>query len=163
MNKKSFTIIELLVVVLISAVAFAGLYSTFLVGNTSWTYYNTSIAVKKEARRALFGMAKELREAEKIKVIHSANGIILYFYRPSVGNVSYAWSKEGDDAYRIIRHNQLNTRIIAQYISALSFEPSHNRIIVNITAGKQTTGENTNEITLTEKIALRSKTVKFTQ
>jgi len=160
-NKKAFTFIETLVVVLISTVAFAGIYSTFIVGNMAWTHYNNSVAVRKEARRALFGMVKELREAQKVKVIQSLDGTALHFYRPSVGNVSYVWTNEGDDANKIIRRNRLNTRTMAQHISALSFEHSHNTIVINLSAGKQTAAENVNQVAVRGKIALRSKTAMF--
>lgn len=160
-STKAFTLIETLVVVLIATVAFAGIYSTFIVGNQAWFYYNNSVAVKKEARRALFGMVKELREAQKVKVIQSHDGTALHFYRPSVGNVSYVWTNKGEDANKIIRRNRLNTRTMAQHISALSFELSHNTIVINLSAGKQTVAENVTQVTLRKKIALRSKTAMF--
>ena len=160
-NKNAFTFVEALVVVLISTAAFAGIYSTFIVGNKAWAHYNNSVAVKKEARRALFGMVNELREAQNVKMVQSHDGTALHFYRPSVGNVSYVWTKKGDSANRIIRHSNLDTRILAQHISDLSFEPFDNTIVIKLSAGKQTAMENAIQVALREKVALRSKTSMF--
>jgi hypothetical protein len=160
-NKNAFTFVETLVVVLISTAAFAGIYSTFIVGNKAWAHYNNSVAVKKEARRALFGMVNELREAQNVRVVQSHDGTALHFYRPSIGNVSYVWTRKGDSASRIIRHSNLETRIVAQHILALSFEPFHNAIMIELSAGKQTDTENAIQVALREKVALRSKTSMF--
>jgi len=160
-NKKAFTIVEILVVVLISTVVFAGIYSTFIVGNKAWVHYNDSVAVKKEVRRALFSMINELREAENVRVIQSNEGSAIYFYRPSVGDVSYVWNRKGDDAKKIIRRNRLGVRTLAQHISTLSFQHSKKTIVINIAANKQTTKEDVTQIALREKITLRSKTVLF--
>ena len=160
-NKKAFTIMEVLVVVMISTVIFAGVYTTLIVGNKTWAYYNDSIAVKKEVRRALFGMVNELREAENVKVIQSAEGSAIHFHRSSVGAVSYVWSKKGDNANRIIRRNRLSVRIVAQHISTLSFQRSKKAIFINIAASKQTKNKEVTEIALREKVTLRAKTALF--
>lgn len=160
-NKKSFTIVEIMVVVLISTAVFAGIYSALILGNKALIYYNDSVAVRKEARRALFGMANELREAENIRVIQGNEGSSLHFHRPSVGDVSYVWSKRGDNANRIIRRGRSGVRILAQHISTLSFQHSENAIFINIAASKQTTKSDVTQIALREKITLRSKTILF--
>jgi len=160
-SKKAFTLVEVMVTVLISTAVFAGIYSAFIVGNKTSSYYNNSVAVKKEARRALFGMVNELREAENIRIIQSNEGSSLYFHRPSEGAVSYLWSKGGDNANRIIRRDRSGTRILAKHISMLSFQRSKNTIFIDIAASKQTTKENFAQIALREKVTLRSKTVLF--
>ena len=43
---------------------------------------------------------------ENVKVIQGAEGSAIHFHRPSVGSVSYVWSKRGDNANRIIRRNR---------------------------------------------------------
>ncbi len=162
-NRQAFTLVETMIVVLISTVVFAGIYSTFIVGNKAWAHYSDSVIVKKEARGALIGMVNELREAQKVRVIQGPNGSAVHFYRPAVGAVSYVWSKKGDDANRIIRYNRLNVRILAQYISALSFQYTKDAIVINIAASKLTTPENRTLFSLREKVALRSETALFTQ
>ena len=160
-SDKAFTIVEVLVVVMISTVVFAGIYTTLQVGNKTWMHYNDSIAVKKEVRRTLFGMVNELREAENIKVIQSAEGSAIHFHRPSVGAVSYVWSKAGDNANRIIRRDRLGVRILAKHISTLSFQRSKKAIFINIAASKQTKNKEVTQIALREKVTLRAQTALF--
>src|SRR3989338_591220 len=81
-NAKAFTLVETLIVVLLSTVALAGVYATLNVGQKAWVFYNDSVAVKKEARRALFALATELREAENLKVIQGPGGTTVHFHRP---------------------------------------------------------------------------------
>ena len=159
--KKAFTIIEVLVVVMISTVVFAGIYTTLQVGNKTWVYYNDSVAVKKELRRALFGMVNELREAENIRIIQGPQGSAIHFHRPSVGAVSYIWNKEGEEANKIIRQGRKGARITAKYISTLSFRHFKNTIFINIGASKQTAQSDVTQIALREKVTLRAKTVLF--
>ena len=160
-SDKAFSLVEIMVVVLISTVAFAGIYSTFAVGNKAWIHYNDVVVVKKEARRALFAMVNELREAENVRVIQSESGSALHFFRPKIGAVSYIWSTQGDNAYKIIRRSQRGVRIMAQHISVLTFENLQSMIAINITAGKQTTVGDFTQVVLREKVALRSKIPLF--
>ena len=75
-NKKSFTLVETLVTVLISTVVFAGIYSTYIVGNRAWIHYSDSITTRREVRRALLVMANELRAAKNVRVIQGPDGKI---------------------------------------------------------------------------------------
>ena len=158
---KGLTLIEVLVVATLSTVVLAGIYSTFLVGNRAWTYYSDVIVIKKEARRALFGMANELREAENARVIQGPDGNAIHFYIPSIGPVSYYWSRKGDDANRIIRRERINSRILAQYISELSFYDLKNAVVIDITSSKAKASGEMVSVSLREKIALRAKATLF--
>lgn len=160
-NRKAFTLVEVLGVALLSTAVFAGIYSTSIVGNRAWAHYNDSIIVKKEAQRALWGMVNELREADNVRVIEGPDGSTIHFDRPLIGHVSYIWSRKGDDAGKIIRRNRLNTRILAQHISTLSFQYSEHAVVIDITASKPTTAGQIMEVTLKEKVALRAKTALF--
>ena len=160
-GNNGLTLIEVLVVTTLSTVVLAGIYSTFLIGNRAWTHYNDFVVVKKEARRALFGMAGELREAENVRVIQSPDGNALHFYIPSTGPVSYYWSREGDDANRIIRRERISSRILAQYISEISFYDLKNAVVVDITASKAKASGEMVSVSLREKVALRGKSALF--
>ena len=160
-DKNGLTLIEVLVVTALSTVILAGIYSTFIVGNRAWMYYSDSVAIKKEARRALFGMASELREAENVRVIQSPQGNALHFYIPDSGQVSYYWSHQGNDANRIIRRERLSSRILAQHISDLSFYNLKNAVVIDITTGKAKKSGEMASVSLREKVTLRAKTALF--
>jgi prepilin-type N-terminal cleavage/methylation domain-containing protein len=161
LDKRGLTLIEVLVTALLSTVVFAGIYSTFLTGNRAWAYYNDSVAVKKEARRAIFGMVNELREAENVRVIKSQDGTALHFFTETGGPVSYYWSRKGDDANRIVRRGRVNSRILAQHITGLSFYNLKNALVVDITAGKEKANGESATISLRGKIAFRGQTEYF--
>ena len=150
--------------VMVSAVIFSlvagGIYTTFLVGVRSWGYYNESVMVKQEARRTLFTMAQELREAKNVFInTDEVRGATLNFYRPLVGNISYSWSNHGEHAHEIIRKNKDQIKSLARNIFTLSFsQETTDDITIEITAIKPQ--KNGKEITiyLKEKIALRGMT-----
>ena len=160
-NKRSFTLVETLITVMISTVVFAGIYSTYIVGNRAWIHYSDSIATRREVRRALMVMVNELRGAKNVRVIQGPDGSAIYFYTPSTGPVSFVWNRNGNNANKVIRYNRLNERILAQYISALSFKNLNDAVIINIMASKQTTKGQMSHAVLKEKVALRGKTVFF--
>ncbi len=155
---KAFTLVEAMVVALLSTIVFAGIYSTLIVGNKSWEYYDSSITAKKEARNALFGMAKELREAKHIKVIQGDGECALHFSVPVTGAVSYVWSEKGDNANKIIRRSRRGTRVLAKHISNVSFNRFKNSIIINLAARREDGDGNTSQVILKEKVALRPMT-----
>ena len=162
-SKAAFTIVEALVVALISSVVLAGVYSSFIVGNRAWAHYNDSVTMKREVRRALLGMVNELREAENVRVIEGPEEKALHFYRPASGNVSYYWRSSGEEAGRIVRRGRLDSRILAQHISSLSFYHLKDAIVVDISARKLTAAGKETEISLREKVTLRAQTTKFRQ
>ncbi len=160
-NRKAVTLIEALITVLISTVVFAGIYSTYIVGNRAWLHYSDSITTRREVRRALARIVNELRGAENVRVTQGSSGSAIHFYNPSVGPVSFVWNRKGKDANRITRHNRSNKRILAQYISALSFKNLDDAVIVSVMASKQTTKGQVSRVVLKEKVALRSETPFF--
>jgi len=160
-NNKAFSFVEALITVLISTVVFAGIYSTYIVGNKAWVHYSDSITARREVRRALLGMANELRAAKNVRVIQGPDGSAIHFYSSSVGPVSFVWNRKGKDGNRIIRYNRLSKRILAQHITALSFKDQNDAVIINVMASKQTTKGQVSRAVLKEKVALRSKTKFF--
>ena len=160
-KRKAFTLVESLITVLISTVVFAGIYSTYIVGNRAWAHYNDAIAARKEVRRALLGMVNEIRAAGSVRVVQGPDGSAIYFYNPSIGPVSFVWNRTGENANRIIRYNRFNKRIMAQHISALSFKNLNNAVIISVMASKQTSKGQVNRAVLKEKVALRPKTTFF--
>ena len=160
-NNRSFTLVETLITIAISTAVFAGIYSTYIVGNRAWRHYNDAIAVRREARRAMMGMTNELRAAENVRVVQGPDGSAIHFYDPVRGPVSFVWNRQGNDANRLTRHNRLAKRIMAQYISVVSFEHTKDSVLVTVMASKKTTKGEESRAVLREKVALRAKTAYF--
>ena len=100
-------------------------------------------------------MTRELRKAKDVLVIRDEESIRMNFVRHPIGPVSYIWSSTGEEANKLIRKNQATTKILANDVSALSFEYLRDSIIIDMTVGiKRPSGE---KITfrLKEKVARR--------
>ena len=157
-NQKAMTLIETLVATAIFAAVLGGLYTALTVGNKSWNAYNDNLTVQREARNGLFSIVKEIREAQNILITKDSGHVTINFKRPSVGIVSYKWTDSGPEAHKIIRQNNSNSRILANNISALSFDyPRNNAIVVDITATQKPLIGEAVTFHLKEKVALRSK------
>lgn len=63
MNTKGFTLVELLVVAVLTVIVAGGLLTAFLTGQTSYFSADAYVQVQQEARRAFDAMVRELREA----------------------------------------------------------------------------------------------------
>ena len=158
---KAITLVEIMVTLLIFSLVISGLYLTFMTGNRSWAVTSTSVLLQQETRGALLAMVKELREASNIFITQDSGGVTINFNRPTIGIVSYSWSREGDNARKIIRKNLTNTRILANNISALSFTYFKNAVLIDVTAATTQEGEQPASFNLKEKVALRSKVGPF--
>jgi len=155
-SRKAFNLAEVIVAVAISTAVLAGVYETFIVGNRTWMYYSNTIIKKQDLRRAAYAMANELREAKDVFIIEEPGSVTVNFMVPLSGLVSYTWSEDGDEAGRVIRTNYKQKRVLANNITALSFEqPAHDCIYFHLEADKK------NELRLSQKVALRHKTGLF--
>jgi len=155
-SNKAFTMLETLVTVFIATAILAGIYSTFLLGNKSWAYYSKTISKKQNVRRAFLWMRNELREAKDIFIVEEKGSLVLNFYRPGKGLVTYSWKDAGENAFRIIRKSQQDIRILANEIGSIKFKQlTSDEIFFEVSAVE---GGN---IKLSKNIALRYKTKKF--
>lgn len=66
MNRKGFTLVEVVVVAVIFVVLSGGLLTTYLAGRTSYASADAFIQVQQESRRAFDTMVRELREAGNV-------------------------------------------------------------------------------------------------
>ena len=151
---------EIMVTTVIFSLIAGGIYTTFLVGVRSWTYYNESVIVKQDVRRAFFAMSQELREAKNVFINKDdVLGIALNFYRPSVGNISYSWINRGENANQVIRNGKNQKKILARNISSLSFtQETTADITIEISAVRLQKNGKEIKAYLKEKVALRAMT-----
>lgn len=156
--KNGITLIEILVALFIFSVIAGSIYGALTVGNRSWLYFLDNVAVQREAREALYFMTKELREARGVLITKEEDSIALRFRKPGIGTVEYLWAKKGDSAYKLIRENNANRRVLARNISAVNFSyPSDNAIMIDVTSQKTPVIGKVISFNLKGKVALRSK------
>ncbi len=157
-SKRAVSLVEVLIAIGIFSFVVAGLYAAFNVGGRTWIIYNNSVMLQQEARRSLFAMVSELREAKNILITKDPDGLKINFLHPGVGVVSYSWTDKGSDANKIIREHNAKKRILANNISSLSFDyPTNNSITIEITALIMPRAGQAMSFHLQEKVALRSR------
>jgi len=71
-NKKGFSLIEMMVVVVILGLIVLGLVTFFTGGAKSWVAGQSQLAAQRNARQAMDRMVREIREGEEVK---SGSGI----------------------------------------------------------------------------------------
>jgi len=93
-NKKGFSLIELMVVVVILGLMVLGLVTFFTGGARSWISGQSQLEAQRNARQAMDIMVREIREGESVS---SGTPISITVDIPALGSdsahsVTYAWS-----------------------------------------------------------------------
>ncbi|MFH0877204.1 MAG: prepilin-type N-terminal cleavage/methylation domain-containing protein [Candidatus Omnitrophota bacterium] len=148
--KKGFTLIEVLVVMLISTVVIGALMITMSAGRTSWYSGDTQISVQQELRKALGQISDDLRLSSESQISVLANGIP---YNATSFNVSQGVLSTGAINWsanpivyalasgQIMRTQGASVRVVANNITSMIFvrqTASSDVVRINLTAQKAT-------------------------
>ncbi|MEW6674881.1 MAG: prepilin-type N-terminal cleavage/methylation domain-containing protein [Nitrospirota bacterium] len=87
MDKKGFTLVELMVAMVISLIVLAGIYNVFISSNRSYFIQESITDMQQNARASIEFMARELRNAVIIEAINTTSG-----------NSSITFYTDGEDA-----------------------------------------------------------------
>jgi len=154
-NRGGFSLSELMVTVLLFTGILALIYSTLIVGNSSWQVSKNSILLQQEARRALISMTKELRSAEDVSVPQADQ---IDFSVDGIGDIRYAL-----ESNQITRKDPVTglspdgrSVILANSISNLSFTLDTEAVVVDITATATTLRGNVLNFNLSGKVKFRN-------
>ena len=156
-NTKAFTLVELLTTISIFTFVMGAVYTIFLVSNKSWATFSNNMILQHDVREGMIAMTKELRRAHGFFLVQEPGNMRLNFLRYPVGMVSYTWSDSGENAYKIMRRNNENIRILTSDIKKFSLELLSDAVVIDLTASKALPTGEKNEFELKSKIALRSK------
>ena len=88
-NKKGFSLIEIMVVVVILGLVILALVTFFTGGTISWMAGQSQLKAQREARQAIDRMVREIREASDIKASSTSSEI--NFNTPWSTNLKYSW------------------------------------------------------------------------
>jgi len=135
-TKSGFTLVEAMVVVLLSAMVIGGIYTTLLIGNSSWENYEAAVTVQQEARRAVAFIARDMRTATNLTVKYSADSLAATFNHPQDGAVRYSWLRHGEPPGQLLRQDKNGSRIIGKYISAFVISESRDAVSCSITTSR---------------------------
>lgn len=119
--KEAFTLLEILVSIVILSLIIAGVYGILNIGNMTYNEGMGLLDLQQQARQAMDGMTKELRQAKREAgrpVTITEGGSKIEFYIPSFSNlISYYLQNN-----RIIRQHPIGTnKILASNIISLNF------------------------------------------
>jgi len=70
---KSFTLVEILIVVLTLGVLMAGFFYALITGESSWSFNAAKIEVQSEVRRAVDWIAKDVRQTRRVDIGSNTN------------------------------------------------------------------------------------------
>ena len=162
-TRQGFSLVEVMMTTLLSVSILAGIYATFIVGERAWRYYTDSIMIRQQVRLALLVLTDELREASGTLVVKEADpsSVRLNFLKPSMGQVSYLWNSSGKDANKLIRQDDLGTRIIANNISSVDYVITGNLISLDLSAMSKPKLSRPIKLNIKEQVAFRTKTSRF--
>lgn len=122
-NQKSFSLIEMMIVVAVLGVIVLGLVTFFTGGTKSWVSGQYQLTAQRNARQAMDRMVREIREASEI-IASSTSSKEINFNTPWNTDLKYSWS--GDEGDPILRGtnpliNDVQS-LIFKYFDALDIE-----------------------------------------
>jgi len=122
-NKKGFSLIEMMVVVVILGLIVLGLVTFFTGGTKSWVAGQYQLTAQRNARQAMDRMVREIRGASGI-IANSTTSKEINFNTPWNSNLNYSWSgKKWDPVFEDINSLINNVQILTfQYFDILDVE-----------------------------------------
>ena len=148
--KKGFTLLEAMVVLLISTVIIAALFMTMTSGRSSWSTADTEISLQQDLRKAIVTMGQELRDSGNAHISCLANGTpqssISFNVSQGVdGTGNMIWSTIPVNysviSGQLVRTENGNSEILANNITSLAFvrtASAVNIVRINLTAQRTT-------------------------
>ncbi|MDD3375063.1 MAG: prepilin-type N-terminal cleavage/methylation domain-containing protein [Candidatus Omnitrophica bacterium] len=153
-NKKAFTLIELMVVLLIFTIILSGVYGAFTIAGSLYQIDTASVNIQQQARQAMNWLVKDLRASStgSISISYGGPGLdVVTFDTPFGTNIQYYVT-----AGQLIREYPVGTtRAIANNISTLDFILSVNTLKITLVCSA-TALKRPLSIQLIEKVTLRN-------
>lgn len=169
-NKRGFTLIELMVVVVILGLITLGAVSFFGGGMRSWISGQLQLAAQRETRIALDRMVKEIREGDKIEDSSDDNTIIVNYDVLGEEALTFSWSGTSGDSLTRKRAGEPSAAPFLDNVHYLKFtylnqagiemtnESNASKILINLQVdldGDASTGGNP-DIILDTEVNLRN-------
>lgn len=152
-TEKGFTLAEILVSVAIVLFVFLGVYEVLNVGNISWFTDMGMLDLQQEARLAMDGITREIRQSSPYDVSITNGGQKVEFYIPDVSNsISYFIQNS-----QLVREHPIGTeKVLSGDLTSLDFSLASDTVTIQLTVGK--TAQNRNlSFSLAERVRLRNE------
>ncbi len=156
---RGFTLVEVLVSVLILGFLFAAIYGVLNIGNIIFIDDMTLVQLQQQARLAMDGMIRELRQSKASVIAFNSSSDISFsipaqtYGDPWLGPIRYYLDSV---IGQIKREYAGATKILANDINSLNFSPPGNIMQIQLGAAK-TVRQRSLSFSLTEKVRLRNE------
>lgn len=149
MNRKAFTLLEALVVLLISSVVIGALLMMLSSGRRSWYAMDAQITLQQELRKALSQMLTDIPQSSETQISCPSNGtacdsLSFNVSRGVLASGAINWSDDPINyslsSGQILRTEGPAERVLANHITNMTFmrQAGLSRIVqINLTAQKQ--------------------------
>lgn len=157
-NRKGFSLIEMMVALGILSLIIIGLVTFFSGGTRAWVTGQYQLEAQRNARFAMDIMVKEIREASDI-IASSTSSKEINFNTPWITNLKYSWSgNEGDPILRGTNAliNNVQSLTFTYFDSGGNSVPPENASKVCILLEVDVDGDSNPDITLNTDVSLRN-------
>jgi prepilin-type N-terminal cleavage/methylation domain-containing protein len=152
-TKKGFTLVEILLSAAIALFVVLGVYAVLNIGNATWFTDMGMLDLQQEARLAMDGITREIRQSSSSGMSITNGGEKVEFYIPGVAS-SISYSLQNNQLVR--EHPAGTEKVLANDLTSLNFSLATDTVSVLLAFGK--TAQNRNLFfSLAEKVRLRNE------
>lgn len=150
---RGFSLVEILVCIVILGIIIAAIFMVSNAANMSWDAFSAMLDLQQQARQAMEGMIREVRQSRPLDItITNLGGRINFFVPTSPQSVSYYLQSN-----QIIREHPLGTlKVLANDINSLSFSLAAFILEIQLEA-RRIVRQRTLSFLLREKVRLRNE------
>lgn len=152
-TKNGFTLVEVLISTAIALFVVLGIYAVLNIGNITWFTDMGMLDLQQEARLAMDGMTREIRQSSPSGISITNGGEKAEFYIPDVADgISYFLRNN-----QLVREHPAGTeKVLANDLTSLNFSLASDTVTILSTFGK--TAQNRNlSFSLAEKVRFRNE------
>jgi prepilin-type N-terminal cleavage/methylation domain-containing protein len=155
-QRKGYTLVEVFISIAILSLIVGAVYVVLNFGTVSWHSEVGLLVVHQQARQAIDGMSREIRQSKESDItINVAGDRIDFFIPDSTNSISYYISSG-----QIVREHPIGTqRVLLDGVTSLDFSPnpfSGDTVQIDITATRVVFGRSLS-VSLTQKVRLRNE------
>ena len=159
---RGFTLVELMVGVLILTFLILGLCTVLHIGETTCNTDLGLLDLQQQARLAMDGMTRELRQADADSIIDPEGADSITFNAPLalnptqwIGPITYQLDANQNQIIRTLAG--VPQKIVGNNISSLSFDKNDNILDIELTCQITTTRRRDLSLSLREQVRLRNE------
>lgn len=154
--RSGLTLVEVLVSVALISLIMIGIYETLIIGNKSWNQDMGMLDLQQDARLAMDGMVREIRQGNSSDVSITDNGAVVEFSLPDAGATENIRYYLNNDNQLIREHPEGTEKILADDVNSVNFLLNADVLSLQIDMAKTVQGQDLS-FSLKEKVRFRNE------